>query len=57
MKDTHETPKNELPQNNEVVSDDKDFLDLLGKNRGRFKSEKNEESTTPPKRGDGGDLL
>jgi|GEM_PF-5712693 len=57
MEDTHETPKNELPQNNEVVSDDKDFLDLLGSNRGRFKSEKNEEPTTHPKRGDGGDLL
>ena len=49
--------KNEQLQNNEVVTDDKDFLDLLGENRGRFKSEQNEETPIPPKRGDGGDFL
>lgn len=40
----------------EQVKDNNDILDVLGKNRGKFKKKELNTSTTP-KRGDGGDLL
>jgi len=57
MEDTKEILQNENSQTEEIKKTHEHDLDLLGSNRGRFTSEKNEETQTPPKRGDGGDLL